>query len=538
MIMKSCTIVIAAFVVLLLRCGTSSLSGVTDTGNIRVSAVMYTTSGDFAAGASVTLRSADYLGSINDNQYHAIYEKKETVTDNSGSFHFDSLNPGHYVIEINDGQSTAFLFSVSFNGPEESDTNAVLSGTLQPYGTVRGRVDVKDRTDLPYVQIFGLERALQVDSSGLFDIHDLPPGTYDFRIVSSDTLLDPIILRDVVVEPENVTDLLFPSWSFSRKLILNTGPSGADITGSVTGFPVLVRLNSGNFDFESSRSDGADVRFVKPDGTLLPYAIERFDSVNKHAEIWVKVDTIYGNDNTQYINMYWGNSSAAPAANSSAVFDGTDNVTAVWHMQEDCRDATGGGNDAAKNSAIDTIGVIGTCKKFNGNDSVMIPGLLGSPPNLTLSAWAQLDSVAGDGSEILSLGDAVILRMDFVTNDHGTDGLVHQSDNTVFYNIFSSNFLVGTGWHLITLTVNMEPNVLTLFIDGEEVVSRTDLDATIMYNGVGRNTYIGKHGNGQSDFNFIGMIDEVRVYNAAMSPDYIKLNFMNQKADDALVVFK
>ncbi|MBN1759926.1 MAG: DUF2341 domain-containing protein [Chitinispirillaceae bacterium] len=536
--MKCNIVVIFTFVTLLLHCGTSSLSGVTDTGNIRVSAIMYNKSGGFAAGASVILRSADYLGSIDDNQCDTMYEKRETITDDSGNFYFDSLNPEHYFIEINDGQATAFLFSISFDESDKHDTTAVLSDTLQPYGAVRGRIDVKDFTNPPYIQIYGLERTLRVDTAGFFDFHDLPPGMFDFRIVTSDTLNSPIIIRDIAVEPENVTDLSFPSWSFSRKLVLNTGTTGADVAGSVTGFPVLVRLNAGNFDFESSRSDGADLRFVKPDGTTLPFAIERFDTVNKRAEIWVKVDTVHGSDSLQYITMYWGNPSASNGSNSSAVFDGADSVTAVWHMLQDCKDATGGGNDAEENSATDTIGIIGTCKKFKGNDSIMVPGLLGSPPNLTLSAWAQLDSVSGDGSEILSLGDAAMIRMDFVMNDHGTDGLVHQSENTVFYNIFSGRFLVGTGWHLITLTVNMEPNILTLFIDGEEVNTRTDLDATINYTGVGRNTYIGKQGNGKTDFNFIGRIDEVRAYSKALSPDYIKLSFMNQKADDALVIFK
>ncbi len=42
-------------------------------------------------------------------------------------------------------------------------------------------------------------------------------------------------------------------------------------------------------------------------------------------------------------------------------------------------------------------------------------------------------------------------------------------------------------------------------------------------------------GNGQKSFNFNGMIDEVRVNNISMSSDWIKLCFMNEKAQDALV---
>ena len=58
------------------------------------------------------------------------------------------------------------------------------------------------------------------------------------------------------------------------------------------------------------------------------------------------------------------------------------------------------------------------------------------------------------------------------------------------------------------------------------------------FDGVGMDTYIGKHGNKKTRYNFYGCIDEVRVYRTPMSADYIKLNYMNQKGADALVRFK
>ena len=52
----------------------------------------------------------------------------------------------------------------------------------------------------------------------------------------------------------------------------------------------------------------------------------------------------------------------------------------------------------------------------------------------------------------------------------------------------------------------------------------------IYYAGLGADTYIGIHGNGKTNFNFIGQIDEVRVNNSSLTPDWVKLCFMNQKA--------
>ena len=82
----------------LFRCGPSPLSGgVSDTGNIRVSAVMYNQDGSFAAGVPVTLCPSDYLELPDDNQHNN--EKKVTVTNDSGYFCIDSLEPGTYSIE-------------------------------------------------------------------------------------------------------------------------------------------------------------------------------------------------------------------------------------------------------------------------------------------------------------------------------------------------------------------------------------------------------------------------------------------------------
>ena len=119
-------------------------------------------------------------------------------------------------------------------------------------------------------------------------------------------------------------------------------------------------------------------------------------------------------------------------------------------------------------------------------------------------------------------------------------GAVHlysHTGDTAFNNVASGRFLKQTGWHLLTFTVNQGSHTQAFYIDGMNVGSGADMNA-IRYSGVGQNTYIGKHGNGKADFNFSGRIDEVRVFRAPVAIDYIRLCYMNQKAQDALVVFK
>ena len=123
-----------------------------------------------------------------------------------------------------------------------------------------------------------------------------------------------------------------PAWHYAMQFFLNTTTSGANVTGNVTDFPVLIRLSSGNFDFARAKSGGADVRFAKSDGTPLPYEIERWDSVARQAEVWVRVDTVMGNDTMQIITMYSGNADSASQSNGAQVFDTSRGFEGVWHM--------------------------------------------------------------------------------------------------------------------------------------------------------------------------------------------------------------
>jgi hypothetical protein len=357
--------------------------------------------------------------------------------------------------------------------------------------------------------------------------------------VCGDSTVSPVTVDGVTTAAGAVTRVTPVGWNCSRRLALNTTVTGANVGGAVYRFPVLVRLTEGvNFIFSQAQTNGEDVRFLS-DKKMLPYEIERWDPAGGQAEVWVLVDTVYGNNSTQFITMLWGNMNAKGNANGAAVFDTADGYAAVWHLNQSCNDATSNKHSGIESSASDATGIIGSCKKFNGSDSIKIAGLLGSPSNITLSAWAQLDTtLPGGGGEILSIGDAALIRMDYALGGLGTIGSIHLPGDSVFYNVISGQFLKQTGWHLITFTIDESTFNSTLYIDGIKAGSRTSLPTPPDYTGVGRNTYIGKHGNGKTNFNFIGRIDEVRVCRAALPEERIKLEYMNQKPDDALLLFR
>jgi len=184
----------------------------------------------------------------------------------------------------------------------------------------------------------------------------------------------------------------YSTWSHSQEIILNTSNTGANVTGSVHGFPVLIRLNPSNFSgFASTLAQGADVRFAKSNGAALSYEIERWvDGSNNRdtAEIWVKVDTVYGNNGSQNIVMYWGNPGALSISNGAGAFDTANGFAGVWHLGENSDsmyDATGNGFNGKKYGSTTAPGMVGDAESYTSGDYARIPGLLKSPSNVTLS---------------------------------------------------------------------------------------------------------------------------------------------------------
>ncbi len=541
-IIKIIKIIFITLSITLYLCSNDSLSGGfgSETTNGRISGKALLPDGRPAAGARVSVRRTDFvnlsfLGEISATNPRTI---GDAVTDSEGAFLVDSLDTGSYFVEINDNKSNAVKQQCDISSARsliQLDTT-----TLLPYSILFGRIDPSLIQGDGYVQIVGLDRLTKVDSTGCYTFSDLPSGAFEIRVVATGSPADPVEKRSVSLASGQTITVPPLGRRLSARVFLNTTASGAGIYGSyVTNFPLLLRLDESVFDFSGAASDGSDLLFTKYNGIPLHFEIERWEALKERAEVWVLIDTVYPNDSSRYFLMYWGSDSTSIAYKKSSVFDSASGFLGVWHLNGDCIDASNIKHNPIACSASDTEGIIGYAKRFNGTDSIKIAGLMDSSPSITISAWAKLDSVSPrGGGEIFSIGDAALLRMDYFLGNMGTVGSIHLTGDSTFYNVSSGKFLKQTGWHFLTYTIDHTTRCHTLYIDGEKAASRTDSYASINYSGVGKDTYIGKHGNGKNEFNFIGEIDEVRLYNTAVSADYVKLCYMNQKQNGALTVFK
>lgn len=485
-------------------------------------------------GAVVRLLPHDYNPVYN----ASLPDSLTTLTDSNGSYRFSLSDTGHFTVYCLDrSNGTKMLHCNVFIAG--GDTNILHDTLLRPS---RIKVVLPDSLDATngYLYFPGTTIYSWLSADNGYIILDSVPGNIYLSIyyaVNNSAAVPRLIKDSVIAVPGTSTTVAYVEWKYSKKLVLNTTSSGADVTNTVMNFPVLVRLTSNNFDFSKSARGGADLRFTKSDGAPLPYEIETWDSSAAEAAVWVTIDTVYGNDANQHIEMYWGAPSKSSISNGPAVFDTANGFSAVWHLNNDCNDITSGKHGGTNFGATDTMGIIGGAKKFDGNSYIQVPGLLGAPQSITLSAWVYLDSAVEYGQEIVSLGDAVAIRADQNPPPDGTAGFfcsqVSGSD-TVHVLTNTRAFISKTGWRYLVYTVDAARHVQSMYIDGIFQCSTNDINP-IDYSGLGPNTFLGKHGNQKTQSNVFGCIDEARVCRVARSTDWIKLCYMNQKKQDALV---
>ncbi len=199
-------------------------------------------------------------------------------------------------------------------------------------------------------------------------------------------------------------------------------------------------------------------------------------------------------------------------------FNGPD---VTWGTSNTVLDGSGNGNTGhLDNMATRTSmaeGKVGQAALLDGvDDYVSVPSLLGSPANITLMGWVNLiapDPVAG--TTIISLGDRVFLDIEInATDANGVVGTFYNGSAWVKTSATSSSF-AGKGWHHFAYTFDDTNNVQKIYVDG--IASSTSaFSQSITYAG-GVGTRMGREGDDNTRKDLNGRLDEVRVYNRALT---------------------
>jgi len=541
-------------VLITLECSRNPLmtAGSSVTGNAKVSGLLSKKDGMPASHTKVMLVSIDF-----DPLNKTLQSKVESVfvdtTDGDGKYVFAGIPRDTYSIEatgIADGEKLLIG-----NIKVDTDSVRVGIGVMQKTGAIKIMLPAGIDLVNGYVYIPGTDRYALIDNRSDFVVLDSVPAAVSTGVtvnysVKSDPAALKVMAENITVAPESTVTMEYCAWLHAEKAYFNTTESGANISGNVVNFPVLLRLTEMNFDFSQAKPNGDDVRFAASNNAPLPYEIERWDAVNKQAEIWVKIDTIWGNSDARYMVFYWGNANAASAGNGAAVFDTSSGFQGVWHLaQTAAADATPNHfNGTSYNLPASSVvpGYIGMARQFNGLSSyIVMPGTalsaLDFPKNAAyaVSAWVSADTLNGRYRIIASKGNKQYNLQ------------IKNTDEWEFAE-FRDTPSDSVGWEETTAPAEMDAWTYVtgvrsgamqyLYVNGSCVDSSLVLyplkaSDTLRQRDQTNDFTIGKLPGLQSYF-FNGKIDEVRVSNKGLGADWIHLCYMNQRTDDRLIVLK
>ncbi|MFN0126278.1 MAG: DUF2341 domain-containing protein [Verrucomicrobiales bacterium] len=321
---------------------------------------------------------------------------------------------------------------------------------------------------------------------------------------------------------------VYADWRHSGSLWLLTTPNGADLPAGtkVEDFPLLVRLHRDFFDFAEAKPHGDDVRFSSSTGERLAFEIEEWNAAEGVASLWVRLPVITGNSR-QEIKLHWGNADAASESDGRAVFNETNGYLGVWHMNDPVHDATGRLSSTDTGTTV-TAGVIGSARRFASQqgvscgDEIMTLPVGSSPhstevwfrperPNATLVGWG---NEKAQGKVVMQFRSPPHIRMDCYFSGGNVDG--------------ASRVPLGD-WTQVVHTYR--EGEAMLYVNGALDGGNIDRGGPLNIQRPARLFLGGWYDN----YDFVGDLDEVRVSNFVRSPEWVKLQFENQKPHQALV---
>jgi len=379
-------------------------------------------------------------------------------------------------------------------------------------------------------------------------------------------------------QPHSVTQTIVRKWLSGWDKRVKITIDHNDITTDLSDFPILIYLSSSSgrnndnvsFVFNELQTDldRKKIAVTKSDKITECYVeIEKWDSANKKAWLWVKAPSIssttdtdlylyYDKDHSENTD-YVGDTGSTPAQN---VWDGS--FKGVWHLKEDPTSTAPQMKDSTSNAHHGTTtGMVAGDQQaakidgglnFDGTDAYVqtTSGESKTASDITWSVWFKADSTTGSHMILWEgpvaqngwgePGNANSHEMHLTIGRMSTANLLdffygyeYTTNNFVPAVEIQTSFTDTANWHyaVVVLTSADSSPSGTLYLDGNSV--GTDTGTETGRTPWNTNLRIGRTGAAQRYMD--GILDEVRISNVARSPAWIKASY--ESGRDHLVDF-
>ena len=333
-----------------------------------------------------------------------------------------------------------------------------------------------------------------------------------------------------------------------QKAMLIT-PASGKVTSTLSNFPILVRLSASRqigFDPADCGENGADLRFVLSDGTLLAHEIDLWNPEGESL-VWVCVPSLTASTEMYALFSLKEGVAAPPVRPKGEVWP---NFVAVYHFSEEgniAYDSSVNAYDATNDapvSASTTIAVgrsaFATSTFTSGVTNLLSDTAahkLANRTQLTLSGWLRTTQVAANGQYIF--GDATWQNNRggagiFVSNGANKGLYVLAAGGSENEEAVGKTFTLPNSGNWSTLhhfTVAYNGTTASVWIDGVKLSNQALKHAVLVPSAgkFGEALYIGNHywTNGAT-------YDEMRYRDGVVSDAWAKADYQNQKSADFL----
>ncbi|MFH1718152.1 MAG: LamG-like jellyroll fold domain-containing protein [Planctomycetota bacterium] len=308
---------------------------------------------------------------------------------------------------------------------------------------------------------------------------------------------------------------------------MNLGPT---VNSSAEDFSPNISANGSTLFFSSGQPGGLggdDIWQV----TINPIVDLNGDGIVDSADMCIMVDN-WGTDNSlcDIGPMPWGD----------GIVDVQDLIVLAEHLFEDCRlvahwkldetagdiahDSVGRNNGTCHGGPVwgPDVGRVGGALVFDGAEDYISTPFILDPAKGTFSVFAWIFGGA-PGKVILSQSDVTGTRgtvpgSTWLGIDPVEGKLITGLSDMYFGTLESETVVTDIQWHHVGLVYDLASLHRRLYVDGAQVAEDTTVVAGVPSDG---GLYIGAGKDLDPASFFLGMIDDVRIYNKALSADEI-----------------
>jgi hypothetical protein len=473
--------------------------------------------GTAASDVAVHIRLSDSLaGNWGDSLIGTLRTRLDTVSDPTGLVSVDGLVSGNFTVSLVEGISRSLSHQTA--GP-----GLPYGGTVQLGQASYPRL-VDTRIAGCTLDLFGVNVQATADSTGDVQFDSLPVGTYTFRAWKGKTRIGDGTMLVQTGTTASLLNFAFygapgdpTAYAHADAISIDASVAGANVAGTLYGFPVPLALDNTNFDFSGSSPSG--IMLIGPAGTVLPYSVESWDSVAGQALLWFRMDSLLALHSQQNLQLYW---KGPQVSSSEPVFDTANGWWGVWHLDQSLQDATPR-KQAATGSAA---GVDGWTS--NGTNTLTFPSLPeSSDSGFTLSLWLLPDTSQRAGAPIVrqyTAGNGSVtfaLRM----GPFSTWIEVDYPDGTTTKNNFPTVSAQGD-WLCIAVTYDRIADEMLLYLDGQQWG-----EPTTNLGGPGKGTAgaLVLGGADSAGVGFTGLVKDVRMSSKPRSAAWLNAEYAFEK---------